>query len=101
MAASPEHQTPQEKQDCIDTWRQRGRICVPTKRGDIADLLIVTMYETTTRNGLPLDLLIEAQPAINTPTTQFGVIFGDTPPDWLKYKPLPVLWMSGEVGRWK
>ncbi len=102
MAASSEHQAPQGKQDCIDTWRKRGRICVPTRRREIADLLIVALYETTTRNGMPLDVLIEAQPATNVPTKHFGVIFGDTPPDWAEYKPLPVLWMDGVGnGRWK
>ena len=102
MAATPEHLTPQGIKDCIDTWRERGRINVPNKRGEIASLLIVALYETTTRNGMPLDVLIEAQTAINAPTKHFGVIFGDTPPDWAQYKPLPVLWVSGEgVGRWK
>jgi hypothetical protein len=102
MTGSLEHQPPLGKQDCIDNWRKRGRITVPIKRGDIADLLIVTLYETTARNRLPLDVLIEAQTAINTPTKHFGVIFGDTAPDWAQYKPLHVLWMDGEGnGRWK
>ena len=102
MAVIPEHETPKTKQDCIDTWRNSGRIGVPSKKRGVIDLLIVSLYETTSVNGMPLDALIEAQVAINVPTKQFGVLFGDTPPDWPRYKPLPVLWVSGEgVGRWK
>jgi len=76
---------------------------VPTADLSIIDLRIIAIYETTAVNGLPLDLLIDAQKTTNDPVKQFGVIFSDTPPDWSKYR-IPVLWrkdgVSG-VGRWK
>ncbi len=58
MAVIPEHETPKTKQDCIDTWRNSGRIGVPGKSGGVIDLLIVSLYETTSVNGLPLDALL-------------------------------------------
>ena len=70
--------------------------------GLILDLQIVALYETSTVNGLPLDLLIDAQKSKNDPVKQFGVVFSDSPPDWSKYR-IPVLWCSEGVpgvGQW-
>jgi hypothetical protein len=78
------------------------RMPVPTAAGQILDLRIVTLYETTAINGLPLDLLIDAQKTKIDPVKQFGVIFSDSPPDWSKYR-IPVLWCSEGVlgvGQW-
>ena len=75
---------------------------VPTAAGDIVDLHIVAIYETTAVNGLPLDLLIDVQKTKNDPVKQFGVIFSESPPDWSKYG-IPVLWCREGVpgvGRW-
>ena len=77
MAVIPSHENPIGKQDCVDTWRGHGRMCVPTRGNHIIDVLIVAIYETTAVNGLPLDLLIEAQTAENDPIKQFGVIFSE------------------------
>ena len=102
MTAIAEHRNPVGKTDIVDTWRERGRMPVPTAKGHIIDLYIVSLYETTAVNGRPLDLLIEAQKTRSDPVKRFGVIFGETPPDWSKYG-IPVLWRKeGEsgVGRW-
>ena len=90
------------KAETLDVWRQRMRMPVPTAAGRILDLRIVTIYETTTVNGQPLDLLIGAQKTTNDPVKQFGVIFSESPPDWSKYG-IPLLWCSegvSSVGRW-
>jgi len=57
---------------------------VPTAEGYISDLRIVAIYETTSVNGLPLNLLIDAQKSKSDPVKQFGVIFSQNPPDWPK-----------------
>ena len=78
-------------------------MAVPTAAGNIVDLHIVTMYETTSVNGQPLDLLIEAQATKNDPAKQFGVIFSETSPDRSKYS-VPVLWREdgkSGIGLWK
>ena len=49
-----------------------------TAAGHILDLRIVTIYETTAINGLPLDFLIAAQKT-RTILKQFGVIFSESP----------------------
>jgi hypothetical protein len=103
MAAIAEHYNPVGKAETVDTWRERGRMPVPTAEGQIIDLQIVAIYETTAVNGLPLDLLIEAQKTNSDPVKQFGVVFSENPPDWSKYG-IPVLWrQNGKsgVGRWK
>ena len=103
MAVIPSHENPIGKQDCVDTWRRHGRMCVPTRGNHIIDLLIVAIYETTAVNGLPLDLLIEAQTAENDPIKQFGVIFSKNPPNWSQYG-IPILWRQegiDGVGRWR
>lgn len=102
MAVIAEHHNPTSKIDAIDTWRNSGRMAVPTAAGNIIDLRIVTLYETTSVNGQPLDLLVEAQATTNDPTKQFGVIFSKTAPDKSKYS-LPVLWKedgTSGTGRW-
>ena len=99
MAVIPQHMKPTTRQDCLDTWRKKGRICVPTRDNRIIDLIIVRIYETTAVNGLPLDLLIDARKTLNDPITQFGVIFSDTPPDRSKYD-FPILWHHEGKGRW-
>lgn len=98
--AVPEHQSPVGKAQCIETWRARRRLSVPSADGGIVDLIIVSIYETTAVDGLPLDALIDAQKTLNDPVKQFGVVFGATPPDWSQYK-IPVLWIKdGGSGRW-
>ena len=81
MPVTPEHQSPVDKQDCIDTWRKAGRISVPARSGHIVEVIIVNLYETTAGNGIPLDLLIEAQTNLNEPVKQFGVVFSQNQPD--------------------
>ena len=91
------------KAETLKVWRQRMRMPVPTAAGHILDLRIVTIYETTTVNGQPLDFLIDAQKTKNDPVKQFGVIFSESPPDWSRYG-IPVLWCSegvSGVGRWR
>ena len=94
---------PTGKAETLKVWRRSMRMPVPTAAGHILDLRIVTIYETTTVNGQPLDLLIDAQKTKNDPVKQFGVIFSESPPDWSKYD-IPVLWCSegvSSVGRWR
>jgi hypothetical protein len=103
MTATAPHCNPVGKTNVIDTWRERGRMAVPSSKGGIIDLLIVAIYETTSVNGQPLDLLIDAQKTSNDAVKQFGVVFSATPPDWSKYR-TPVLWREDNasgVGRWK
>ena len=103
MTVISEHHDPIGKADSVDTWRKRGRMVVPTAAGTVVDLRIVTMYETISVNGQPLDLLIEAQTTKNDPAKLFGVIFGEISPDRSKYK-VPVLWKEDSKsghGRWK
>ena len=102
MTAIAEHRNPVGKTDIVDTWRDRGRMPVPTSAGQIIDLHIVALYETTAVNGRPLDLLVEAQKSKSDPVKRFGVIFSETPPDWSNYA-IPVLWRKDNesgVGRW-
>ena len=102
MTVIAEHHNPIGKTDSVDTWRKRRRMAVPTAAGTVVDLRIVTLYETTSVNGQPLDLLIEAQKTRNDPTKQFGVIFSETSPDRSKYT-VPVLWKEdgkSGLGRW-
>jgi hypothetical protein len=90
------------KTETLDVWRRKMRMPVPTAAGHILDLRILAIYETTAINGLPLDLLIDAQKTKNDPVKQFGVIFSESPPDWSKYG-IPVLWRKGGVsgvGMW-
>ena len=103
MTVQAEHHDPIGKTDSLDTWRKRMRMPVPTADGTIADLWIVGMYETTTVNGHPLDLLVEARRTNDGPVKRFGVIFSQSPPDWGAYD-IPILWMQDGtqgVGRWK
>jgi hypothetical protein len=97
-----EHYNPIGKAETLEIWRRRMRMPVPTAEGYIVDLRIVAIYETSSVNGLPLDLLIDAQKTNNDPVKQFGVIFSASPPDWSKYG-IPVLWRKegvAGVGRW-
>ena len=103
MPAQAEHYSPIGKTDTLDTWRKRRRIPVPTRAGNIVDVRIVALYETTSANGLPLDALIEGRTAKDKPTVQFGVVFNARPPDWDAYT-IPILWIEDgktNVGRWK
>ena len=103
MTIKAEHHDPSGKTDSFDTWRKRMRMPVPTASGNIAGLWIIRMYETTAVNGQRLDLLVEARKTKNDPVKRFGVIFSQSPPDWVAYD-IPVLWMQDGtqgVGRWK
>jgi hypothetical protein len=103
MTEIAEHYNPIGKADTLEVWRRRMRMPVPTADGHISDLRILAIYETTSVNGLPLDLLIDARKSDSDPVKQLGVIFSESPPDWSKYG-IPVPWrqegVSG-VGRWK
>jgi hypothetical protein len=103
MTELVKHYNPTGKAETLDVWRQRMRMPVPTAGGHILDLRIVTIYETTSVNGQPLDLLIDAQKTKHDPVKQFGVIFSESPPDWSNYR-IPVLWHSegvSGVGKWR
>jgi hypothetical protein len=89
---------PATKLDCVDTWRSRGRVPVPTQKGRILDLVIVRLYETTHVDGLALDLMIEGRATNEAPIKQFGVLFSDTRPQ--DEYPIPLLWMCNGVGSW-
>ena len=67
MAIIPPHIKATTKTDCIDTWRSRGRIVVPTRKGRLVDLMIVRLYECTAEDGLGLDCLIGARTAKRAP----------------------------------
>ena len=103
MTELVKHFNPTGKAETLKVWRQRMRMPVPTAAGHILDLRIVTIYETITVNGLPLDLLIDAQRSKNDPVKRFGVVFSESQPDRSRYA-IPVLWqkegVSG-VGRWQ
>ncbi len=102
MTEVAEHYNPIGKAETLDIWRRRMRMPVPTAKGHISDLRIVAIYETTSVNVLPLDLLIDARKSDSDPVKQFGVIFSVNPPDWPKYG-IPVLWRKERVagvGRW-
>jgi hypothetical protein len=71
---------------------------VPTRAGAIIDLHIITLYDCTAVNGLPLDLLVEGRATNDAPLKRFGVLFADASPED-KY-PLPVLWMCDGRGNW-
>jgi hypothetical protein len=103
MTEIAEHFDPFGKAQAVAVWRKRMRMPVPTAEGVIMDVRIIAIYETTSVNGLPLDLLIEARKSREHPVKRFGVIFGESPPDWSKYS-IPVLWRRESapgVGRWR
>jgi len=103
MSTQAEHYNPIGKADSLDTWRKRMRIPVPTKAGNIVDVRIVALYETTNVNGLPLDALVEGQIVKDKPVVQFGVVFSSQPPDW-DANGIPILWIDDSrinIGRWK
>lgn len=102
MTELVKHSNPIGKSETLEVWRRRMRMPVPTAAGDILDLRIVSLYETSAVNGQPLDFLIDAQKTKNDPVKQFGVIFSEDPPDWSRYG-IPVLWCResiSDVGRW-
>ena len=72
MTEFAEHYNPVGKAEALKVWRRRMRTPVPTAAGDISDLRILAIYETTSVNGLPLDLLIDAQKIDSEPVNQFG-----------------------------
>jgi len=96
MTELVKHYNPIGKAETLEVYPRRMRMPVPTAAGHILDLRIITIYETTAINGLPLDLLSDAQKTKNDPVKQFGVIFSESPPDWSKYG-IPVLWCSEGV----
>jgi hypothetical protein len=61
MTELAEHYNPIGKVETLEVWRKRMRMPVPTAEGHISDLRILAIYETTSVNGLPLDLLIDAR----------------------------------------
>ena len=82
MTEVAEHYNPIGKAETLEVWRRRMGMPVPTAEGHISDLRIVAIYETTSVNGLPLDLLIDAQKSDSDSMKQFGVIFSTNTPDW-------------------
>ena len=100
---APQPYNPVGKAQCLAMWRKRKRIPILTLEGMIVDLIIVSIRETAEVDGLPLDCLLETQAASDAPVKSFGVIFCETPPDWLAYK-MPVLWLresAYSLGRWR
>jgi hypothetical protein len=83
---------PQSKEEWLAKWRNRGRIVLRDKGGNLIDVIIVQLFETTAVNGLPLDFLIAARKTHNDPVHQFGIIFSDAQPE--AGYPIPVLWIS-------
>ena len=67
MTELAEHYNPIGKAETLEVWRRRMRMPVPTAKGYISDLRILAIYETTSVNGLPLDLLIDAQKSDSEP----------------------------------
>ena len=61
MTVNSLHMKPTTKQDCVDTWRARGRVPVPTKSGKILDMAIERLYQPSHVDGLALDLMIESR----------------------------------------
>ena len=103
MTEIAEHFDPVGKAEAVAVWRKRMRMPVPTVEVVLMDVRMIAIYETTSVNGLPLNLLIEARKSASDPVKHFGVIFSESPPDWSKYS-IPVLWrkegVSG-IGRWR
>ena len=103
MTEIAQHFDPVSKAEAVAVWRSRMRMPVLTAEGVIMDVRITAIYETTSVNGLPLDLLIEAQRSKQEPVKRFGVIFSESPPDWSQYS-IPILWRRESVagvGRWR
>lgn len=98
MTLNPPPRRADSKRDHLDTWQASGRIPVPTRDGGFMDLLLVNVFETTSLNGLPLDLFIEARATTRAPMRRFGVLFADSPPQD-KY-PVPLLWIRQGMGHW-
>ena len=92
MAELPPHIRPESKQDCLDTWRSRGRIPVPTKSGTILDMTITLWVDAVAVNGHPADLLLEARASKRAPVRKFAVVFSQRRPE-ADYG-VPVLWVS-------
>lgn len=98
MSVLPPHIKPTTREDCIDTWRSKGRIAVPSRKGQLMDMGIVHFYECGSVDGMPLDLLIEARATKRAPLKRFGVVFADDRP--LDDYPIPVLWVREGTGSW-
>ena len=98
MTDLPLHHQPVTPEECRATWKSRGRIPVPTRKGRIMDMAIERLYECSSVNGLPLDLLLDARASKRAPLKTFGVIFSDRQP--VEDYPIPVLWVNEGKGTW-
>jgi hypothetical protein len=74
MSVIPSHRTATSRQDCIDTWKSKKRISVPTQGGGLMDLWLVNLVEATTLNGKPIDLYVEARASKDASLKRFAVL---------------------------
>lgn len=65
---------------CIDAWRDRGRIPTPSPSGGILDMLIIHLIEVTAIDGMPIDLVVEARASKRAPYKRFAVVFSEQRP---------------------
>jgi len=98
MSSIPSHEQPTTRQECIDTWRDRGRIPTPTPSGGIMDMLIIHLIEATAIDGMPIDLVVEARASKRAPYKRFAVVFSDQRP--AQDYPVPTLWVRKGQGSW-
>ena len=98
MTEVPAHQQPTTPDEHLATWKARGRIPVPTRKGNIMDLHIHLFIEATAINGFPVDAVIHAKASKRAPMKVFAVVFSDSQPQ--DEYPLPVLWVRNESSSW-
>ena len=94
----PAHSQPHTKAECLATWKTRRRIPVPTKVGNIMDMLIVHLIEATAIDGVPVDLVVDARATHRAPIKRFAVVFADKKP--ADSFPVPTLWVCDGIGVW-
>ena len=92
------HQQPTTPEEHLAAWKERGRIPVPTRNGNIMDLQIHLLIEATAVNGLHADAVIHARASKRAPVKTFAVVFSDQQPQ--DEYPLPVLWVRDGSSAW-
>ena len=92
------HTQPRTKAEWLATWQSSNRIPVPTKSGNIMDMMIVHLIEATAIDGIPVDLVVEARASKRGPLKRFAVVFSEARPrdDY----PIPTLWICDGTGSW-
>jgi hypothetical protein len=98
MSTIPSHEQPTTRQECIDTWRERGRIPTPSPGGGILDMLIIHLIEATAIDGIAVDLVVEARASKRAPPRRFAVVFSKEKP--MAQYPVPTLWVRSGQGLW-